>query len=300
MKQHKKIERLMLFSGVAEELNFGRAAEKLGISRGYLSEQIKQLEAELGAKLLYRSTRNVSLTSEGKQVLASLETIQNTVTHMEKSLRQDQTELQGEIAITAPHLFANNVLTDICYAFNQQHPNVHFSLDTGYQRHDLNRGHLDLAFRSTNNPPQDMVARVLMSYRHCLLASPAYLQQHGQPNTINEITEHSCLCGPDQDSWQLGHKKIAISGWLKLNDNLALMQQLLAGRGIARLPDYVIKQAIRQKQLVPILADANYSEHKIYIIHPPKLRQTRRVSAFIDFVKAEVEKNWSDNTVQIP
>ncbi|MEE3058388.1 MAG: LysR family transcriptional regulator, partial [Pseudomonadota bacterium] len=100
MKPHKKVERLMLFSAVAETLSFGAAAEKMQISRGYLSEQIRELELALGVKLLQRSTRQVSLTNEGKQVYADTQKINRSVVELEQNLVREQTQLEGIIAIT--------------------------------------------------------------------------------------------------------------------------------------------------------------------------------------------------------
>ncbi|MBL4630327.1 MAG: LysR family transcriptional regulator, partial [Paraglaciecola sp.] len=169
MKEHKRIERLMLFSQVAKELNFSRAAEHMGISRGHLSEQIKYLERELGTNLLNRSTRHVSLTKEGEKVLASMDSIQNLLTTMERDIRHEKNDLEGELKITAPLLFAHRYLNDICDDFHQKNPQVSFALNTSYQSHDLNKMDFDIAFRATKNPPLDMVAKQVLTYQHLIV-----------------------------------------------------------------------------------------------------------------------------------
>ncbi|MEC8375437.1 MAG: LysR family transcriptional regulator, partial [Pseudomonadota bacterium] len=118
MKPHKKIERLVLFSAVADTLNFGEAAERLGISRGYLSEQIKALEEALGVKLLQRSTRQVHLTAEGQQVHVDTKKLTKCVQDIEQNLIREQTQLQGKITLTAPNLFAHFVLGECCFQFS--------------------------------------------------------------------------------------------------------------------------------------------------------------------------------------
>ena len=118
----------MLFSAVAETLSFGAAAEKMQISRGYLSEQIRELELALGVKLLQRSTRQVSLTNEGKQVYADTQKINRSVVELEQNLVREQTQLEGIIAITAPNMFAHYLLSELCFSFSQQHPDVSFHL----------------------------------------------------------------------------------------------------------------------------------------------------------------------------
>ena len=161
MKEHKRIERLMLFRHVATELNFSRAAEHLSISRGHLSEQIKLLEQELGTSLLNRSTRHVSLTAEGKRVLKCMESISNKLLNMERDILHEKNELEGELKITAPVLFAYRFLNDICDEFHQKHPEVTFSINTSYETYDLNKQDYDIAFRYTKILPQDMIARPL-------------------------------------------------------------------------------------------------------------------------------------------
>lgn len=296
MKPHKKVERLMLFGAVAETLSFGAAAEKMQISRGYLSEQIRELELALGVKLLQRSTRQVSLTNEGKQVYADTQKINRSVVELEQNLVREHTQLEGVIAVTAPNMFAHFLLSELCFNFSRQHPGVTFHLDTSYQRHDLNRGHFDLAFRSTNNPPQDMVAKPLFTYSHAIVAAPHYLEQNGKPSDASELNAHQCLCGPDQDSWVIDGKRTPINGWLKLNDNLALIQHVLAGRGIARLPSYVVNAHIKTGELTALfnvddLTGAQQEStpkkklHQMYIIHPQRPHQSLRMKAFLDAVK---------------
>ncbi|APD88976.1 LysR family transcriptional regulator [Alteromonas mediterranea] len=295
MKPHKKVERLMLFSAVAETLSFGAAAEKMQISRGYLSEQIRQLELALGVKLLQRSTRQVSLTNEGKQVYADTQKINRSVIELEQNLVREQTQLEGVIAITAPNMFAHYLLSDLCFSFSEQHPDVSFHLDTSYQRHDLNRGHFDLAFRSTNNPPQDMVAKPLLTYSHAIVTAPQYLEKNGTPKVLSDLDAHQCFCGPAQDSWLIHGNRTTVKGWLKLNDNLALIQQVLAGRGIARLPSYVAKKHIMAGELVALFeeiepgatldAPSVKSTSQLFIVHPQRPHQSLRIKAFLNTVK---------------
>ena len=295
MKPHKKVERLMLFSAVAETLSFGAAAEKMQISRGYLSEQIRELELALGVKLLQRSTRQVSLTNEGKQVYADTQKINRSVVELEQNLVREQTQLEGIIAITAPNMFAHYLLSELCFSFSQQHPDVSFHLDTSYQRHDLNRGHFDLAFRSTNNPPQDMVAKPLFTYSHTIVAAPQYLKQAGTPKVLSDLDAHQCFCGPDQDNWLINGKRTAVKGWLKLNDNLALIQHVLEGRGIARLPSYVAKKHSKAGELVALFEEIKpgatpsvlpiKSTSQLFVVHPQRPHQSLRIKAFLDTVK---------------
>jgi len=285
MKEHKRIERLMLFSQVAKELNFSRAAESMGISRGHLSEQIKYLERELGTTLLNRSTRQVSLTSAGKQVLACMDTIKSTLSTLERDISHEKNALEGELKITAPLLFAHRFLNDICADFNQHNPEVTFNLNTSYQSHDLNKDDFDIAFRATSNPPLDMVARPVLSYQHIIVTSPTYIEAKGQPQALDELHEHQCITGEHQNSWHFADSKVMVNGWIRQNDNFSILQQVLAGRGIARLPNYFVDKEIENNNLVALFSELPVNNHQIYGINPPKIQQSARLRAFLDYAR---------------
>ncbi|MBU2971992.1 LysR family transcriptional regulator [Pseudoalteromonas sp. C2R02] len=292
MKEHKRIERLMLFSHVAKELNFSRAAENMGISRGHLSEQIKFLEGELNTNLLNRSTRHVSLTKDGEHVLACMESIKISLTSMERDIHHEKNELEGELKLTAPLLFAHRFLYDICDDFHKKHPGVTFTLNTSYESHDLNKKDFDIAFRSTKSPPLDMVAKSLLTYQHTIVASANYIKKHGKPESIVDLTGHQCLTAEHQSAWSFKNSLVPITGWISLNDNFSLLQQALDGRGIARLPDYFVEKHLRNKKLVSLLNHEEKLAHQIYVIHPPKIQQSARLKAFLNHVKQKVMNEY--------
>lgn len=284
MKEHKHIERLMLFSYVAKTLSFSRAAENLGISRGHLSEQIKLLEKELGTSLLNRSTRHVNLTKQGEQVLACMNNIKDSLTSMERGLHHENTELKGELKITAPLLFSQRYLNDICKDFHQKYPDVTFTLNTSYQNHDLNKQDFDIAFRSTKTPPLDMVAKHLLSYTHNIVASPKYLEAQGRPLSISELTQHQCITGEHQSHWPFYQREVPVSGWITLNDNVSILQHVLNAQGIARLPSYFVEEYLKERKLIQLFENEKAPNHQIYIIHPPKIQQSARLKAFLNHV----------------
>ena len=280
----------MLFSHVAKELNFSRAAENMGISRGHLSEQIKYLEVELNTNLLNRSTRHVSLTKDGEHVLACMESIKMSLTSMEREIHHEKNELEGELKLTAPLLFAHRFLYDICDDFSKKHPGVTFSLNTSYESHDLNKKDFDIAFRSTKSPPLDMVAKPLLTYQHSIIASPSYLKENTEPKSVKALSEHQCLTVEHQAVWSFKDKQADVNGWIILNDHFSILKLALQGRGIARLPNYFVEKHLNDKQLVSLLNNQAKIDHQIYVIHPPKIQQSARLKAFINHVNAMLEK----------
>jgi molybdenum-dependent DNA-binding transcriptional regulator ModE len=129
-REHKKFERLFLFSEVAKQLSFTEAAASLGISRGYLSEQIRQLEKEVGRPLLIRTTRSVRLTPQGEMILSSMGQVKADLLMLDKRIRHDNDDISGRIRITAPSQLTQRHLLNICHEFTQLHPQVHFSIVT--------------------------------------------------------------------------------------------------------------------------------------------------------------------------
>lgn len=285
MKEHKKLERLMLFSEVAEHLSFTIAAQKLDISRGHLSAQIRRLEKDMGMTLLIRSTRSVRLTGEGERVLAGMNKIRHDLLELERSAEHEGQAIEGLIKVTAPALFTQRYLLDIFEKFTYLHPSVRFSIDCSYTAFDLNRSDFDLAFRATNEPPQNMIAKMLFSYQHCCCASPEYFTQNGKPETPADLKLHQCLKGHDQPKWSFKSEDVPVQGWLEVNDNHMLKDLALNGVGLIRVPKYVVEQELSTGTLEQIFADDMPQGSKIFMIHPQLIHQSKRLTAFIDFAR---------------
>lgn len=286
LQEHKKLERLMLFSEVAQALSFTLAADTLGISRGHLSSQIKRLEKDMGLPLLIRSTRSVRLTDAGKRVLAGTEKIRLSLLELERNAVHEGQTIEGLIKITAPLLFTEHFLLDICAEFKQQHPGIRFSIDSSYTQYDLHRSNFDLAFRATETPPDNMIAKALLSYRHCCVASAEYLARYGTPLVPEDIQQHQCIRGQDQPYWQFDQQAIAANGWLQINDNNLLKRQALAGQGLIRVADYLVAKEVADGLLIRVLEDYMPSGRQIFMVHPQLIHQSKRLSAFIAFTKA--------------
>ncbi|WCP67720.1 LysR family transcriptional regulator [Vibrio tubiashii] len=288
-KMHKRFERYALFSEVAKQLSFSKAADNLGISRSYLSSQINQLEQELETSLLIRSTRNVRLTAAGEKILAKMQFINTSILELEKELDHTKSDVSGLLRITAPTIFSHRFLIDICHQFQQQYPEIEFDLDVGYNREDLTKSHFDLAIRATNNPPDNMVAKKLIPYQHICCAAPEYLEKHGEPTHPDELVNHNCLSDPNLCRWQFvdGTKTIEVEtdGNMLLNDNLLLLTAAQQGIGIIKMPSYLVQPSLDSGQLVQLLPNYFIARSNIYLIYPPQLRSSNKLAAFIDFTQ---------------
>ena len=279
--QHKRLERLLLFAEVAEHLNFAKAAEKLGISKGHLSEQIKKLEQEYSTPLLVRTTRSVRLTSEGQKALESAREIKYLVNNFERNLQK----LDGVIRITAPKLFSEKYLSAIIVAFRQLHPEVKFEINTSYTRFDLNQTQFDMAFRATQQPPpENMVAKKLLSYQHVVAASPAYMANTPLPSSPSDLNKHRCLTAEANSTWSFERTDIHIKSGIACNDNFLLKQLAIAGEGIVKLPDFYLMDEIKQNKLRLLLENEKTTSLDIYLLYPTTTRETARLRRFTSFV----------------
>ncbi|MCG9749228.1 LysR family transcriptional regulator [Vibrio brasiliensis] len=289
-KMHKRFERYALFGEVAKQLSFSKAAENLGISRSYLSSQIHQLEQELETSLLIRSTRSVRLTAAGEKILTKMQGINESILQLEKELDHTKSTVGGLLRITAPTIFSHRYLIEICHQFQQQYPDIEFDLDIGYTREDLTKSNFDLAIRATNTPPENMIAKKLIPYQHVCCASPDYLATHGIPTHPQQLTQHNCLSDPNLRHWQFTNTsnqmiEVATDGNMLINDNLLILDAALKGKGVIKMPCYLVQPALDNGHLQQILSDYQMTQSSIYLIYPPQLRRSTKLSAFVDFVQ---------------
>ena len=285
MQQHKKIECLMLFVEIAQQLSFTKAAKNLSISKGYLSDQIKKLEAEFQCALLVRTTRSVRLTAEGEKILEQGKKIKATMLDLDRNVYQTHNSISGTLRITAPTLFTERFLLDICFEFKCLYPDINFVIDSSYVNYDLHHDDFDLAFRATLHPPENMVAKLLFSYQHCLCASPQYLEENGIPKTIDDLSALQCLSAVETQLWPLKSKESVISGWLTVNDHHLLKQQALNGRGIIRVANYYVDQELENGTLQKVLEDEFVQGQNIYLLYPQLIYPPEKLSTFIAFVQ---------------
>ena len=286
MNEHKRIERLILFVELAQQLNFTKAAEKLGISKSYLSEQIKRLESDLQCPLLVRTTRSVRLTQEGERALQQGLTIRSQVLQLERSVSEQHDIVKGTLRLTAPKMFTEVFLFDICQQFKEQYPEVRFEINSSYTNFNLNQDDIDIAFRATNTPPENMIAKRLIAYQHDLVATPSYLDRFGRPSNSNELKHHQCLATLHQTEWPLRSANIEVSGWLSSNDNHLLKQQAMKGSGIIRIASYYVEKEIERGELERVLTnECLQQDNCIYLFYPQVIYPAKKHQMFIKFVQ---------------
>lgn len=289
-----ELEMLVL---VAERGSLSAAARQLGMSPSAVSKTMSRLEARLGVQLLQRSTRRLQLTPEGaqlcergKRVLADLDELEACV-----AVRSAP---RGLVRINTSSSTGKMLLVPLVPQLLATHPGLRLEISLSDQIVDLVEAGIDIAIRWGQLPSSDLVARLLGHTRQAIVGSPAYLQKHGTPTTLEELERHNRLGAnyrrraPD---WPLRvdgkAADMPIIGNLRASDGDFLRQLALQGVGLARLSIYHIHADLRAGRLVPVMEDFN--PHEVEPIHAVYLgksgRLPARIRAVLDFLMAHVK-----------
>lgn len=275
------------FVAVATHKSFSKASEKLRLSLPNVSKKIQQLESELGVKLFHRTTRTVSLTTDGENFLSGATVLLSDVETLQSSFTQNK-ELSGEIRIACLPSFALRSLPEILISFQKEHPKVRFHIDISDRIVDLVNERVDVAFRVQTPIESDLVFRKLMPNQLVLVASPDYLKRSGIPRKISDLKNHSVLMLSNYAKCRFVNKKILLSDLspqqvFKSDSGLFLTELALAGAGIAIRSMWDVSKLLSDKKLVQVLPNEPLEPFgDLFLVTAPKNSLNRRTAAFVD------------------
>jgi len=283
------LECMRVFVAVARKESFTAGAKILGISTKLASKSVAQLESRLGARLLYRTTRSVSMTETGITYLNRCAAIVEQLDELEDLVQQRQVELAGPIRITAPTGFGSNQLIHALRPFQLQHPKVALDLYLSDQHVALVEEGFDLAIRFGVLEDSSLVARKLMDMRVVVFASPQYLRQHGCPSRPEDLVAHDCILSraPAQPNlWQFNNAgqtlTIAVNGAHQANAPRAVAHMVAGGIGIGRGPLYSVAPFLETGELQMLLEAYEPESASLYAVYPTSRHLTARIRALID------------------
>jgi len=292
-----ELRAITLFVRAANAGSFQRVAVDMAISPQAVSKTIRQLEEHLGMRLFHRTTRRNNLTTEGLAFLESVQPGLEAITGAIGRARAATEQIQGLIRITGAHS-SRKVLAEPLAKFSRLHPQVHFDLlmDDGFT--DLVADKIDVGFRAGSQPTGHLIARRLFVVQQVLCAAPAYLAEHGAPETLADLTRHRCTGFRQRESGRLMTWELAVEGELRRfdvpncfssNDPEAELAAVVGGMGIGLIDSINAAADIRGGRLVPLLP-AHRSEHLgFYVFYAQRDNMPRRVRAFIDFIVGELQ-----------
>lgn len=287
-----------IFVAVVECGSFSQAASKLNLTKSAVSKRINHLEAQLGTRLLNRTTRRINLTEAGQRFYEYASQANSLAKEGIDAVSELQGSPQGKLRITAPMSFGVLHIAPFIAEFLETYPLVEINLSLEDQMVDLIDGGFDMAIRIGHLPDSNLVAKRIAPCYSVLCASQDYLDKHGEPTKPSDLVNHNCLQyayfkGGTEWSFCSSNNTIKVlpKGNLVVNNSEALRQALLSGLGIAQLPTFLVGKDIAAQKLKPLLESYPLPEHSIYAVFPERKYLPLKVRVFIDYMK---EKLGSD------
>jgi DNA-binding transcriptional LysR family regulator len=284
------LERMAIFARVVEEKSFSGAARRLNMSKSLVSKQVTELEKSIGARLLNRTTRALSLTEAGTVLYEHCARILEEFDEAKLAVSRLQASPRGILRISAPVAFGRLHVASALPEFLAVHPELKIDMVTTDRFVDLAEEGYDVVVRIIDTPSPNVVARKLAPVNRRICATPGYFARHGIPRTPQELEAHNCLTYTyfnPRGTWRLrgpeGEISVRASGDLRLNDDDALSEAVLGGLGIALLPTFIVGKDIQAGRLQVILNDYVPLEQHVYALYLPNRHLSAKVRAFIDF-----------------
>tara|TARA_R110001583_G_C5641511_1_gene407896 strand:- start:185 stop:1150 length:966 start_codon:yes stop_codon:yes gene_type:complete len=287
---------IAVFVQVVDSGSFTAAADRLAISKSVVSKYVTRLENQLGARLLNRTTRRLSLTEAGRvfyersrKGLADIEDAKSEVSRM-------QSEPRGTLRLNAPMSFGILHVAPALPEFLKRYPEITVDVNLDDRKVDVIEEGFDISVRISELPDSSLVAKRLGPCRHTIVAAPEYLERCGTPRTPEELRDHNIVSYRYQESALAWHFQtpdnkstaVTVSGSLMMNNSLALRATLLEGVGIARTPTFAVGQDIREGRLIPILRDYDVLDVTIFLVYPQRRHLSPKVRAFVDFMAERI------------
>jgi DNA-binding transcriptional LysR family regulator len=288
------------FVAVADGGSFTAAAAALGLSKASVSKAVTRLEASLGITLLHRSSRVVAVSTAGAGLLGEARAMVAAATAATEAARGDRIDLAGPIRLAAPMSFGIKVLGPPLADFLERHPAVEIEVMLSDARHDLVAEGIDLSLRIASLDDSTLLARTIAPVAASVIASPAYLEKHGTPRHPLDLARHR-LVG-------YGHRERALplrfhrekeeatvvpAGPLFANNGDIAVPWLVAGGGIAALPDFIAEEALVSGALVRILTDWSLPQSHLHLLSPPSRLRPARVRALSDHLVDVLKRSCS-------
>lgn len=279
------------FVRVVEVGTFRGAAAALGLPKSTISRKVAELEGQLGAQLLYRTTRRVRPSEVGaayhRRAATALAALDDAARGVDESL----SEPRGLLRISLPVTMGQTMLGPLLTGFLRAYPKVQVAADVTDRTVDLTQEGFDLAIRAGALPDSSLVARKLAESSLRIVASPAYLRGRKPPKRPSDLTEHDCLAfpghpGPTAWLFRAGRRslRVNVTGRCSAGSFPALLDLAEAGLGVARLPGFMVEGAIREGRLVPLLDRYLPPPAALHVVYPAARIVPPKVRAFIDYL----------------
>ncbi|MBA5602159.1 LysR family transcriptional regulator [Pectobacterium aroidearum] len=294
-----RFQAMEIFIRVVDAGSFKKAAETLHVLPSTVTRSIKELESHLGARLLNRTTRALSITDVGLRYYDSCKAILRDVHAAESVTAQQKGELNGTIRIGAPPSLVKNFLIPALPDFCERYPGITLDFHLGDATVDIVQHGIDCVIRTGEPPLSRLVARRLGAFHWYICASPRYLEQHGHPATLDSLKVHTAvgyIHSRTGRSTRWGFHDEAhtvampLAGQISVNDTDAYVSAGVAGLGLIRIASYMVRQPLADGHLVRLFPDIGAPLEPIFILYPQSRHLSPAIRAFIDWCTARIEQ----------
>ncbi len=286
-----KLDGITTFVAIVEAGSLSEAARRLRLSKSVVSDRLAELEGSLGATLLHRSARRLTLTEDGTAFLERALRISREVEDAAADMAERRGTLAGPLSISAPVTFGRMHLGPAIYPFLARHPEIALTLDLDDRRVEAGADSCDAVLRHGPIADSRLVAWTLAPSRRVLVASPHYLERHGSPDSITALNGHAGIFYTNRGSgdWSFHGPEgmVSVRGRprLRVNNGDMMRDAALAGLGIALLPVFIAGADIRSGRLGIVEIGVQPGPEFIYLAHPEGRRPSAKLRAFADCLR---------------
>ncbi|SFO13085.1 DNA-binding transcriptional regulator, LysR family [Mesorhizobium sp. NFR06] len=286
------LTRMRAFIDVVEAEGFSAAGRKIGRSKALLSKYVRELEDELGALLLNRTTRQFSLTEAGHTYYQRASEIVREVDSLAEAVRQSSGDVRGRIKLSAARTFADAPIGQSLIDFAKQHPDIVLDIHLDDRFVDLVEEGFDVAVRISRLENSSLIARRLGPFSIKLCASPELIAKHGTPTRPQDLSNMPCIVdtnGRSLANWRFkgdgeDSVSVTVSGPIEVNSPMAARAAAVSGLGFTILPDFIAAPDVASGRLVTVLDDRILSGSGIFAVYPHRRYLPAKVRVFVDFL----------------
>lgn len=287
------VSELAFFAMLIKLGSLAATAREMNLTPPAVSKRLAQLEQRLGVRLLNRTTRKISLTSEGEVYLTNALRILDEIDEMERLVSSSRAAPKGLLRVNAPLGFGRSYIGPAISLFSKKHPEVAVQLHLTDRPINLPDEAIDVAIRFGEMPDSRLIAKKIASNRRLLCASPIYLRTFGAPKTPGELASHNCIVLRQNESafgvWKLSKGKqtesVKVRGRLSTNDGEVALNWAVDGQGILMRAEWDVAKYLRSGRLERVLEDYETPPADIYAVYLEKLNLSAKVSFFIEHLR---------------
>ena len=288
-----QLRQMAIFAKTVDHGSFRAAARELNISPSVVSHHIAQLEERLGTALLYRSTRKLSLTEDGRRLLGKARAMIEAAENGLEAVAQRGQQPSGVLHVTLPAVLAQSVLVERIAAFSEAYPRVRLNLDFSDTRREVIGGGIDVALRMGWLEDSALKVRKLYDARRILIAAPSYLESRPAPRSPRDLEEWDWLelssvkLRPDFEHPKRQTIRIRPTPRVQVNDAFAMYQLARAGAGLAILPENLAEADLKTGSIVNLMPEWQHHSVGVYAVWPPNAPKEGLSARFVAALAAK-------------